>query len=251
MDRLESEVPNPSEYADTYTKESIVLLSDILERPQSWFGIPISAKNLELSKLQLNLDNVARSLIKYSAQDQHSYNSSSLEVVVKKANVPTLTKYVNQNGDKIEVIANNDNDTAISFYGFSNFGCISDGRYDCSSVSNVTTSPNNGVIGASLYKNNQIQKPQKVLLTFQIQNGTLNITDRSCVFWDVVSNTWTDYGCILISAESDKTICQCDHLTNFGVIMDINGILQENVSISFKMYYSNFQTFYATFHSKV
>ena len=43
-------------------------------------------------------------------------------------------------------------------------------------MENVTSSPSNGVIGASLFKNNAPQKPKEVLLTFRIQNDTLNIT---------------------------------------------------------------------------
>ena len=118
-------------------------------------------------------------------------------------------------------------------------------------MENVSSSPSNGVIGASLFRNNAQEKPKEVLLTFRIQNDTLNITgnlilkvnlrknnhplslyltDRNCVFWDVMSNTWQHDGCQLVSADTEETVCRCDHLTNFGVIMDINGILQENVS---------------------
>lgn len=99
-------------------------------------------------------------------------------------------------------------------------------------VENASSSPSNGVIGASLFRNNAPQKPKEVLLTFRIQNDTLNITQRNCVFWDVMRNAWQQDGCQLVSANTEETVCKCDHLTNFGVIMDINGILQENVSIT-------------------
>ena len=177
VDRLESEVSNPSEYADSYTKESITLLSDILDRPQSWFGIPQTTKKMELSKLQVNLDNVAKSLLKYSVESEHSYNSTSLEVIVKKQKSQASVEYVNSNGDKIQVVSD-DLDSSVSFFGFSNFGCISDGKYECDTVVNVSSSPSNGVIGASLYKNNDFQKPKEVLLTFRVQNNTWNITGK-------------------------------------------------------------------------
>ena len=45
-------------------------------------------------------------------------------------------------------------------------------------------------------------------------------------------NAWQQDGCQLVSTDTEETVCRCDHLTNFGVIMDINGILQENVSIT-------------------
>lgn len=58
------------------------------------------------------------------------------------------------------------------------------------------------------------------------------LIDRNCVFWDVMRNAWQQDGCQLVSTDTEETVCRCDHLTNFGVIMDINGILQENVSIT-------------------
>ena len=38
-ERLES-AENPTDYADKYTTESVFMMSDILARPDSWFGIP-------------------------------------------------------------------------------------------------------------------------------------------------------------------------------------------------------------------
>ena len=38
-DRLQS-AENPTDYADRYTSESVSMMSDILARPDSWFGIP-------------------------------------------------------------------------------------------------------------------------------------------------------------------------------------------------------------------
>ena len=38
-DRLAS-AEDPTDYADKYTNESVIMMSDILDRPDSWFGIP-------------------------------------------------------------------------------------------------------------------------------------------------------------------------------------------------------------------
>ena len=38
-DRLQS-AEDPTDYADKYTEESVIMMSDILDRPDSWFGIP-------------------------------------------------------------------------------------------------------------------------------------------------------------------------------------------------------------------
>ena len=59
---------------------------------------------------------------------------------------------------------------------------------------------------------------------------TIFLIDRKCVFWNTNSNSWLDDGCTLLDYSEDFTQCECDHLTNFGTIMDINGNLEDNVS---------------------
>lgn len=54
--------------------------------------------------------------------------------------------------------------------------------------------------------------------------------ERNCVFWDPSTNDWSGDNCELQEYTDDTTTCTCTHLTNFGVIMDINGNLADNVS---------------------
>ena len=54
--------------------------------------------------------------------------------------------------------------------------------------------------------------------------------DRKCVFWNTKNHSWSDDGCTLLDYSEDFTQCECNHLTNFGTIMDINGNLEDNVS---------------------
>ncbi|XP_035764864.1 adhesion G-protein coupled receptor G6 isoform X2 [Neolamprologus brichardi] len=57
----------------------------------------------------------------------------------------------------------------------------------------------------------------------ELAPGTLD-----CVFWDFTKNDgtgdWNKEGCIKNSTEStaNKTVCLCDHLTHFGVLLDIS-----------------------------
>lgn len=46
----------------------------------------------------------------------------------------------------------------------------------------------------------------------------------SCVFWDVASQNWSSHRCEKLDHLSSRnlTVCQCDHLTNFAVLMDIS-----------------------------
>ncbi|XP_072170101.1 adhesion G-protein coupled receptor G6-like [Diadema setosum] len=55
-------------------------------------------------------------------------------------------------------------------------------------------------------------------------NGT-NISDPVCVFWDFNAadgrGNWSNFGCELVSARDDSIlICECNHTTNFAVIMN-------------------------------
>ena len=41
-----------------------------------------------------------------------------------------------------------------------------------------------------------------------------------CVFWDFTSLSWNQTGCAFNRRKSvhERTLCECDHLTNFGII---------------------------------
>ena len=91
-----------------------------------------SLKNVELSKLQMNLDDVAKSLIRYSASEQHKYESPSLTVQIRRnLEIPTVD-FETENGDEISLTSPDIDHIAssVSFVSFSNFGCIVDGRFN-------------------------------------------------------------------------------------------------------------------------
>jgi len=40
-----------------------------------------------------------------------------------------------------------------------------------------------------------------------------------CVYWDYLSNHWSEDGCQLARSNSTHSICSCNHLTNFALLM--------------------------------
>ncbi|XP_039633907.1 adhesion G-protein coupled receptor G4 [Perca fluviatilis] len=64
----------------------------------------------------------------------------------------------------------------------------------------------------------------KVTLHHLIPN-TLH-KDVQCVYWNFNKNNgnggWDDYGCRKYNSSSDYTTCLCDHLTHFGVLLDVS-----------------------------
>lgn len=96
---------------------------------------------------------------------------------------------------------------------------------------------NTGLIGSSLYnENHENLEPSEVFLTFSLQNANIQTSNKSCVFWDVRLNSWSSENCFLVEETETEIKCQCNHLTNFGVIMDVNGILGDDVSSIFRYF---------------
>ncbi|XP_067844654.1 adhesion G-protein coupled receptor G6 isoform X3 [Heptranchias perlo] len=61
-----------------------------------------------------------------------------------------------------------------------------------------------------------------------------------CAFWDLTLNNgsggWNTRGCRTDSASSaNETICLCDHLTHFGVLLDISGTAQQIDAVNTKI----------------
>ncbi|KAK2882115.1 adhesion G-protein coupled receptor G6 [Channa argus] len=64
----------------------------------------------------------------------------------------------------------------------------------------------------------------KVMLQHLIPNTPYR--DVQCVYWNFNKNDghggWDDYGCRKYNSSSDYTTCLCDHLTHFGVLLDVS-----------------------------
>jgi hypothetical protein len=63
----------------------------------------------------------------------------------------------------------------------------------------------------------------------KVSDFLLSLEPR-CSFWSNSLEDWSQEGCEAVENSSDYTVCRCNHLTNFGVIMDINGNLEDQVS---------------------
>lgn len=95
---------------------------------------------------------------------------------------------------------------------------------DTISIRNVSKVLNSKVMCASLGKGRHIQLKEPVSLTFK-HIHIENVTNPSCVFWDYSMNTWSNEGCKVEYSNRTHTTCQCNHLTNFAILMDVQAIL--------------------------
>ncbi|XP_031336260.1 latrophilin Cirl [Photinus pyralis] len=86
---------------------------------------------------------------------------------------------------------------------------------------NVSRMLNSKVISASLGKGRHIQLYEPVRLTLK-HLKVENVSNPSCVFWDYTTSTWSEEGCHVYYTNETHTICECDHLTNFAILMDVH-----------------------------
>ncbi|XP_024877140.1 latrophilin Cirl-like isoform X3 [Temnothorax curvispinosus] len=88
---------------------------------------------------------------------------------------------------------------------------------------NTTRLLNSKVISASLGKGRHIQLSEPVRVYFR-HLAVENVTNPTCVFWDYILSAWSDEGCQLQKTNETHTICECNHLTNFAVLMDVHAV---------------------------
>ncbi|KAL3883198.1 hypothetical protein ACJMK2_029488, partial [Sinanodonta woodiana] len=61
-------------------------------------------------------------------------------------------------------------------------------------------------------------------LTLTFKHFSTNYSNPNCRFWifnatGEEKGAWSGEGCKLVSTSDDTTVCQCDHLTNFAILM--------------------------------
>ncbi|CAG0886100.1 unnamed protein product [Darwinula stevensoni] len=54
---------------------------------------------------------------------------------------------------------------------------------------------------------------------------------HQCTFWNIKKEKWDDEGCWAVSSDRDETVCECKHLTNFAVLMDIHGYVGRTTAL--------------------
>ncbi|XP_054851808.1 adhesion G-protein coupled receptor G4 [Eublepharis macularius] len=109
--------------------------------------------------------------------------------------------------------------TEIQFSFFGNSALFKDS-------SSVEEKLNTYIVGASI-QNVSVQKLQEpVNIILQHIEQTKNDTPVRCVFWDFLKNNgrggWNTSGCEINYRTTNYTVCNCSHLTHFGVLLDLS-----------------------------
>ena len=51
------------------------------------------------------------------------------------------------------------------------------------------------------------------------------------MYWDTATLTWSSEGCRLVESETDVTLCECNHLTAFAVLMDLHDYVGKSLAL--------------------
>ncbi|KAJ8009089.1 hypothetical protein DPEC_G00085240 [Dallia pectoralis] len=107
----------------------------------------------------------------------------------------------------------------INFMFFNKTGLFQDKPDGLSLISYVVAS------SVANYSINNLQDPVKIEITHL---NYLTKPKPTCMFWDFTMKNgtggWNSKGCrVGPMSNTIKTICLCDHLTHFGILMDISG----------------------------
>nr|XP_033802754.1 adhesion G-protein coupled receptor G4 [Geotrypetes seraphini] len=85
---------------------------------------------------------------------------------------------------------------------------------------------NSYVAGASIGNSKIVNLKEPVTITLKHEIENKDNRTIKCVFWDFKMNEnlggWNSSGCKMAYTDVNYTTCQCDHLTHFGVLMDLS-----------------------------
>ncbi|KAG8195466.1 hypothetical protein JTE90_002638 [Oedothorax gibbosus] len=79
---------------------------------------------------------------------------------------------------------------------------------------------NSKIISAYIGRYPGLRFPEPITITFKLIQEE-NVTNPQCVSWDLDERLWSQDGCWLKRSNKTHATCQCDHLRNFAVLMEL------------------------------
>ena len=113
----------------------------------------------------------------------------------------------------------NDSTITVSFTAYDNIGTIMNLN---SSISSSVLSVN--VLGLD-NTDDSVQLADPLIFTLY-HKAVMGSNTRNCVYWNFKKSSWSSEGCYPISDQcsDNATVCECYHLTNFAILVDIHDI---------------------------
>ena len=78
------------------------------------------------------------------------------------------------------------------------------------------------VVSLSIYHSNGSSIHEAdIYITFSHHLRTTGLRQPRCVFWDTESHRWSQQGCHMLTTNATHTHCWCQHLSSFGVLINL------------------------------
>uniref|UniRef100_A0A3Q3F875 Adhesion G-protein coupled receptor G2 n=2 Tax=Labrus bergylta TaxID=56723 RepID=A0A3Q3F875_9LABR len=82
------------------------------------------------------------------------------------------------------------------------------------------------VLGSSVANLSISELTENIQFTIRNINPIHENHSASCVFWDFTQNegrgSWSSDGCFVVNTSAEETICSCNHLTSFAILLDFS-----------------------------
>ncbi|XP_067124683.1 latrophilin Cirl-like isoform X2 [Centruroides vittatus] len=82
---------------------------------------------------------------------------------------------------------------------------------------------NSKILGVALGRKKVTKLSKPIIITLKHMQVE-NVTNPRCVFWNYERSEWSQKGCMVIGYNYTHTVCSCNHLTNFAILMDVQAI---------------------------
>ncbi|XP_046446417.1 adhesion G protein-coupled receptor L3-like [Daphnia pulex] len=231
--------------------KSVIDLYDIMfVNAKAFWGLPWILRSEAVDRVQKNVDDTLFLLAENLIDGIYQNYGPNVNLLVQVENRPKLYYYDKSytyaagGNDRMTLPAGfssavNDNNTLLycsTFPAFQNIlygDALTQLMLESKPVRQVLVSK---VVGASLGQPNgssiHLADDQAEILLSTLNLDVYDVDEKSvrCAYWNVSTQDWSFDGCVVATNNKSATVCRCDHLTNFAVLMDINGVFQNQTT---------------------
>ncbi|XP_060605244.1 adhesion G protein-coupled receptor L1-like isoform X2 [Ruditapes philippinarum] len=242
------------EKVQSFTKEMVKSGSGLLNatQQQSWRGLRQEERKKAATSLIVSLEQMALEVA--STIDKHETVASAEQNIVMEVSVMKMSRTqhdlklpINQytqgptDGfhdftlplDAVSGLKSTD-DVTVTYLFYNNLEELMNPSTDQPEEQTQNSVINSNIIAASVMKHTPdvVQPHSKTQLkrpmTFKLSHKhMLKDKEPVCAFWKYNESSlvgeWSDEGCRVVDTNDDFTTCECVHLTNFAVLMDVTG----------------------------
>lgn len=165
----------------------------------NWSGVNESIRHNMSSVYLTNVESLVKN-IKINTSD--GFNSSNLELKFCSSDDCSMSVF------GIDVNMNKTNGTMKTMGVKNLMEKLSNNKFPGKNRSSI-------LLSATLVGNNDSDITIKMIFPDEQPNST----ERLCVFWDTKNNDWSNEGCVTNLTDDNQTLCECNHLTSFSVLM--------------------------------